>query len=74
VDRDIKSDEGRSAATDPTGSSMTHIADTQDGPRLIAENQGLTALNLGKQFKKRLRGCQRSISASSSRSAPSSVT
>lgn len=28
-------------------------ADASEGPRLVAENEGLTALNLGKQFKKR---------------------
>ena len=33
--------------------SAAPSTDTPDRPRLVAENEGLTALNLGKQFKKR---------------------
>ena len=50
--RDTNGNGGMPARIDP-GGRVTHSAAAAEGPRLIAENEGLTALNLGKQFKKR---------------------
>jgi len=52
LERTRNGGEGDAARLEPAG-SPSPLPDQDRGPRLVAENEGLTARNLGKQFKQR---------------------